>query len=131
MRLLLDTHVFLWWLRDDRRLSRGARAAISATTASVLVSAASIWEIAIKISLRKLEWKSARSVTLEDSIAACGFEELAVTALHAAGVRALPHHHRDPFDRILVAQALAEGARIVSADAALAKYVVPVVAADG
>ncbi|TMB45827.1 MAG: type II toxin-antitoxin system VapC family toxin [Deltaproteobacteria bacterium] len=130
MRLLLDSHVFLWWLRDDRRLSRRARAAIAAPGASVVVSAASIWEIAIKLSLGKLQWRDRPGVTLERSITACGFGELPVTARHAATVRNLPPHHGDPFDRLLVAQALTEDLRIVTADDVFALYGAAVLAAE-
>ncbi len=130
MRLLLDSHVFLWWLRDDRRLSRRARAAIAAPGASVVVSAASIWEIAIKLSLGKLQWRDRPGATLERSITACGFGELPVTARHAATVRNLPPHHGDPFDRLLVAQALTEDLRIVTADDVFALYGAAVLAAE-
>jgi PIN domain nuclease of toxin-antitoxin system len=129
VRLLLDSHVFLWWLRDDRRLARKARAAIAAPTTSVFVSAASIWEIAIKLSVGKLRWRDARGTTLADTITACGFTELPVTASHAAGVRMLPHHHGDPFDRLLVAQALAEGLRVITADDVFLRYGVSVLQA--
>ena len=130
MRLLLDSHVFLWWLRDDARLGRRARAAIAAPRETVLVSAASIWEIAIKLSLGKLRWRSERRVTLEESILACGFGELPVTARHAAAVRTLAPLHGDPFDRLLVAQALTDDLRVVTADQTFHAYGVPVVAAD-
>jgi len=130
VRLLLDSHVFLWWLRDDRRLSRRARAAIAAPGASVVVSAASIWEIAIKLSLGKLQWRDRPGATLERSITACGFGELPVTARHAATVRNLPPHHGDPFDRLLVAQALTEDLRIVTADDVFALYGAAVLAAE-
>lgn len=113
MSLLLDTHVFLWWLRDDRRLGKKARRAIEATTASVSVSAVSIWEIAVKLSVGKLKWRDAGKTTLHTCISDCGFSELAITARHAAAVRDLPFHHADPFDRLLIAQALAERLRIV------------------
>lgn len=130
MSLLLDAHAFLWWLRDDARLGRRARAAIAAPRQQVLVSAASIWEIAIKLSLGKLRWKSGSGTTLDESIAACGFAELPVSGRHAAGVRSLPPHHGDPFDRLLVAQALIEDLRIVTVDEVFVAYGVPIVAAD-
>jgi len=127
MSLLLDSHVFLWWLQDSRQLSRPARRAIGAPTSRVLVSAASIWEIAIKLSIGKLKWRE--GVTLDGSIAACGFTELPITARHAAGVRNLPTHHGDPFDRLLIAQALLEDLRLVTADEVFARYGVPILAA--
>ena len=131
MRLLLDSHVFLWWLRDDRRLSRRARAAIAAPRASVMVSSASVWEIAIKLSLGRLQWKDDPPLALDESIVACGFTELPVTAHHAAAVRMLPHHHGDPFDRLLIAQASAEGLRVATADDVFSAYGVAILPAGG
>jgi len=128
MSVLLDSHVFLWWLQDSRRLSCAARRAIAASSTRVFVSAVSIWEIAIKLSIGKLKWRE--GVTLDRSIAACGFSELAMTAQHAAGVRNLPAHHGDPFDRLLIAQALVERVRIVTADEVFAAYGVPTLAAE-
>ncbi|CAN5760263.1 type II toxin-antitoxin system VapC family toxin [soil metagenome] len=118
MRLLLDTHVFLWTLADDPRLSREARRAMEEAM-EVFVSAASIWEIAIKAALGKLDADPAEFAA---AIEPAGFTELPVSARHAAGVRALPLHHADPFDRLLVAQALAEPMRLLTADAVLARY---------
>jgi PIN domain nuclease of toxin-antitoxin system len=129
MRLLLDSHVFLWWLQDSRRLGRAARRAIQAPTATVFVSAASVWEIAIKQSIGRLRMGSGRSAALDSAISACGFVELPVTARHAASVRELPHHHGDPFDRLLVAQARVEGSYLVTADDQFAPYGVPLVPA--
>ena len=105
VNLLLDTHAFLWWIQDDAQLGARTRAAIERGT--VYVSAATIWKIAIKIQLGKLRWHSTR-VPLDASIAACGFAELAITSIHGARVLKLPRHHGDPFDRLLIAQALAE-----------------------
>ncbi len=122
MRLFLDSHVFLWWLRDDRRLSRTARNIIGAPASEVFVSAASIWEVAIKLSIGKLKWRSAKARDLDTCIEVCGFDELPVTARHATVVRDLPHHHADPFDRLLVAQALCEDLRVVTADETFALY---------
>ena len=129
MNLLLDTHAFLWWIQDDAQLAAPTRAAIERAT--VHVSAATVWEIAIKIPLGKLRWRSTR-IPLETSIAACGFAELAITASHAAKVLQLPRHHGDPFDRILIAQALAEDFTVVTADGAFKTYGVPILdAASG
>jgi len=122
VRLLLDTHVFLWWLRDDRRLGRRARGSIGDPAAVVLVSAASIWEIAIKAAVGKLAWRESPSTTLATCVADCGFAELPVTAAHAAAVRDLPRHHADPFDRLLLAQAANEGLQLVSADDGFRRY---------
>ena len=128
MNLLLDSHVFLWWLQDNRRLARNARRVIAAPSSRVLVSAATIWEIAIKLSIGKLKWTA--GMPLDRSITACGFAELPVTAQHAAGVRNLPAHHGDPFDRVLVSQALVEALRVVTADDVFARYGVPLLAAQ-
>jgi PIN domain nuclease of toxin-antitoxin system len=130
LKLLLDTHAFLWWLADSPRLSRAAIRAIEASTATVFVSAASIWEIAIKLSLGKLRWRTDPGMGLDASIDACGFRELAVTARHAAGVRELPLRHGDPFDRLLVSQALAEGLHMITSDAVFTHYGIATVSAE-
>ena len=116
MRLLLDTHVLIWW-DEGARLSREARSAIR-DAEQVYVSAVSGWEIAIKTALGRL--RPLRSVT--EAIEESGFEELPVRLRHAAALTALPLHHRDPFDRMLVAQASLEGAAIVSKDEELRPY---------
>lgn len=131
MGLLLDTHVFLWWLQESARLSPAARAAIASGANQAWVSAASIWEIAIKSSIGKLKVRDADVQELSTLISAAGFSELPVRAAHAAGVRDLPFHHADPFDRMLVAQARAEGFTIVTADGRFASYGVPLLNAKG
>ena len=108
MRLLLDTHVFLWWLDDDRRLAGDARAKIEAPANKVFVSAVSIWEIALKASVGKLRLTGENTSDLAGLIPLHGFAELAVSARHAAAVRDLPFHHADPFDRLLIVQAALE-----------------------
>ena len=118
MRLLLDTHIFLWAVAGSPRLKPAARRLIESAE-QVYVSAASIWEVAIKARLGKIE---ADPQALAEAIAASGFLELAVRATHAAGVARLAAHHADPFDRLLLAQALAEPLRLVTADAALVPY---------
>lgn len=125
MRLLLDTQVYLWYLADSRKLARKVRARIAAAD-EVWVSAASIWEAAIKSAIGKLH---ATASDLVAGIEASGFDELRVSAQHAARVADLPHHHRDPFDRLLVAQALHEPLHLLTADVFLRKYsdlVVPI-----
>jgi PIN domain nuclease of toxin-antitoxin system len=117
-RLLVDTHALLWWLIDDAGLSQTAREALSDPVNDVLVSTASVWEIAIKRALGKLGAPD----DLPEHIEAQGFGWLAVQAEHAWRVGDLPTHHRDPFDRLLVAQALVEQIPIVSADARFAAY---------
>jgi len=123
VNLLLDTHVLIRW-DEGRRLSPAARRAIHEAE-DVYVSAASAWEIAIKIQLGRLE----PSRTVERAAAESGFLELPVTFRHAARVATLPPHHRDPFDRLLIAQAAEEGLALVSRDPALGAYGITVVPA--
>ena len=118
MRLLLDTHVALWVMTDSPRLSAAARGMLVAAD-EVYVSAASVWEVAIKRSLGKLDFDAALfSSALRDS----GFLPLPITDAHAVGVQALPAHHADPFDRLLVAQAIHEPLRLLTADPLLVPY---------
>ncbi|HTQ79111.1 MAG TPA: type II toxin-antitoxin system VapC family toxin, partial [Thermoanaerobaculia bacterium] len=102
MKLLLDTHAFLWWLADDPKLRAETREAVADPKTVVYVSAASVWEIAVKARLGKLE---AGSANLYEEIGANDFLELPISARHAVLAGALPHHHNDPFDRMLIAQA--------------------------
>lgn len=118
MRLLLDTQIYLWFLADSKRLSRSARQEI-AHADEVMVSAASIWEASIKIVLGKLE---ADTRALAEGIAASGFAELPIRAFHGVAAASLPDHHRDPFDRMLLAQAMTEPLYLLTADAVLARY---------
>ncbi len=118
MRLLLDTHVYLWFVKNDRKLSAKARELI-ASADNVYVSSASIWEIAIKIKLGKLGGKLNELISaIEES----GFQELPITIKHTAYIYELPDAHRDPFDRILVAQAICEPLRFLTADNLLSPY---------
>lgn len=112
MRLLLDTHVVLWWLADDPTLAAAHRTAIGDRSNSVLFSSVNVAEISIRASLGKLEAPS----DLVEQLAAQGFEELPLTAAHAARLRDLPWLHRDPFDRMLVAQAQEEGLTFATVD---------------
>ena len=125
MRLLLDTHTLLWWLLTPGQLSAGAHAAITAPDVAVFVSAASAWEAAIKRALGKLDVPD----DLETQIAAAGFTPLSITLAHGTAAGALPLHHRDPFDRLLIAQARAERLTLVTRDAALAVYGIETLAA--
>ena len=118
MRLLLDTHVLLWAVAGSPRLKPAVRRMIEGADA-VHVSAASIWEVAIKVRLGKLQ---ADPDELADAIDRTGFIELPVRAAHGAAVAKLAPHHNDPFDRLLIAQALAEPLRLLTADEALARY---------
>ena len=119
MRLLLDTHILLWWLADDRKLTRSARAIIANPDNDVLVSAASLWEISIKEALGRLEIELD---DLEAAISRNGFRPLPITFRHALTTGRLPEVHRDPFDRILVAQASVEELRLVSHDRIFERY---------
>lgn len=118
MKLLLDTHIFLWLVEDSPRLTSDARRLITSAE-KILVSSASIWEIAIKIRLGKLK---AEPDQLIEEMLRNGFEELPVYARHAKEVAKLPLHHGDPFDRLLIAQAKTEPTRLLTSDAHLAKY---------
>jgi PIN domain nuclease of toxin-antitoxin system len=115
--LLLDTHVFLWWRTNDVRLTAEAREAI-ATQPIVFVSAASAWEAAIKVALGRLTLPEPFSRGADDS----GFRRLAIAFEHAEAAAALPRHHADPFDRMLIAQAQLEGCTLVTHDRRLAPY---------
>ena len=119
MRLLLDTHAYLWWLTDDRRLGKAARAAIGSPASVVHVSAATLWEIGIKVAVGRLR---VGRLDVVEAIRENGFEELVVTARHAQSASALPRHHDDPFDRMLVAQAQLEDLKLVTRDEALSAY---------
>jgi PIN domain nuclease of toxin-antitoxin system len=119
VRLLLDTHAYLWWLDDAPQLRSAARAAIEAPESVVHVSAASMWEIAIKAQLGRL---GLRNADLTAEIAANGFVELPIRAHHAQRAGALRRHHDDPFDRMLIAQAEIEQLVLVTHDRPLRAY---------
>ena len=118
MRLLLDTHVLLWWLANEPSLVHEAEVAIADPASIVFVSAATAWEIAIKQALGKLE----APTDLERQIEQNRFEPMSITIAHAYSAGTLPRHHDDPFDRMLIAQALAEGLTIVTRDPRLRRY---------
>lgn len=118
MRLLLDTHAFIWWSTDDERLGRKAHHAIENPTNAVHVSAVSAWEIALKRSLGRLDARE----NLVEWIAGSGFAELPIEIGHAVASADLPWHHRDPFDRMLIAQAQLERLTLVTRDTQIAKY---------
>ncbi len=121
MKLLLDTHALLWWWTNDARLSEAARAAIADETNDIWVSAASAWEIATKHRLGKLQEAADAVSRFNDLVAADGFNHLAMNYLHALRAGGYTHEHRDPFDRMLVAQAALEGATLVSCDPVIAQ----------
>ena len=126
MKFLLDTHVLLWWAEDHPRLSDTVRAALSEAENELYFSAASGWEIAIKAGLGKLEIEGNPKHFLFRQLAMNDINELSVTISHAAHVFNLPMHHKDPFDRLLIAQAQLEGLTILSNDAKLRLYQVAV-----
>jgi PIN domain nuclease of toxin-antitoxin system len=118
MRLLLDTHIFLWWVRDDKRLSKISVDKIKEAE-EIYISSASIWEIAIKMRLGKV---SGNMNALVQEIHNSHFLELPITSQHAAATLELPDIHRDPFDRMLLAQALLEPLVFLTGDSKLKKY---------
>lgn len=120
MSLLLDTHVLLWWLANDSALADTARRAI-ASEPNVFVSTATVWEIAIKQSAGKLNAPADLQIQLQRH----SFEPLSITLPHALAAGALPRHHNDPFDRMLIAQATIEGLTLVTRDSRFARYGVP------
>lgn len=117
-RLLLDTHAFLWWISDDLQLGDRARDTIADTRNDIYVSAASGWEIAIKKSISKITAPDNLDAIVEDA----GFLHLPITFFHGEQAGNLPQHHKDPFDRMLVAQAQAEGLTIVTRDQHIPMY---------
>ena len=130
MNLLLDTHVFLWWLDDNPRLGPIARRHITSPGNDIWISAASAWEIAIKAGLGRLELGEPPEECLPREIENGGFRHLDITMRHALAVRTLPRHHADPFDRLLVAQAQQEGFQIITSDGAIRNYDVATLPAD-
>ena len=114
MRLLLDTHTLLWWLDGDRRLSRRARSRIADETNVVLISAASAWEITTKARIGRLPGALEVASDVAGAVASQGFASLDITILHAQRAGRLPGDHRDPFDRMLIAQAQLEDIPLVS-----------------
>jgi PIN domain nuclease of toxin-antitoxin system len=119
LKLLLDSHAFLWWLAEDPKLSAGARQAVADPATTVYVSAATIWELSLKAALGRLDLDG---TDLVEEIAGNGLVELPMTARHSLAAAYLPPHHGDPFDRMLIAQAQIEGLTVVSRDAAFRAY---------
>ena len=128
MKLLLDTHALVWWLSDDRRLGQGSRTLIADPGNDILVSVVSLWEIVVKLRVGKLE---ADIGAIERAIVRDGFRRLAITPAHLAVLADLPLHHRDPFDHLLVAQALDEDALLVSEDQNMPLYPVRLMTCSG
>lgn len=127
MKLLLDTHAFLWWVTDDNRLSATAGRRISDPRNDVFFSAVSAWEIVVKAALGRLTLAEAPDRFVPRQVEINAFTPLPLQVAHATNVWNLPQHHRDPFDRLLVAQALTEGLSIVTSDAKMRRYPVKIV----
>jgi PIN domain nuclease of toxin-antitoxin system len=121
MRLLLDTHILLWAVGDPAKLTRAARQILLDPANVILFSAASIWEIAIKSQLRRSDFVADPDAIARAAVQS-GFDELPVRAQHCALTARLPAHHRDPFDHLLIAQAMTEPARLLTVDSALRPY---------
>lgn len=122
MNILLDTHAFLWFIAGSENLSDKARELIEDEANHVFLSAASLWEMAIKVSLGKLTLTEPFETLIPEQLAVNGIELLAISVPHATRVASLPFHHRDPFDRLLIAQALTEEIPIISGDEAFDAY---------
>jgi PIN domain nuclease of toxin-antitoxin system len=122
VQALLDTHALLWWILDDPLLSRAARKVISDTRNTILISAASAWEVATKVRLGKLPIAADLANDFAQCIEGEGFEPLEITVDHATRAGLLPEHHKDPFDRMLIAQSQAENIAIISKDKLFDSY---------
>jgi PIN domain nuclease of toxin-antitoxin system len=126
VKALLDTHTFIWWASDDQSLSQTARIVIGDRTNEVFFSAVSTWEMAIKIALGKLRLSMPLDILVLSQISQHQFKPLRVSYDHTFQVQALAQHHRDPFDRLLIAQAMVEGLTILTRDPEFSRYGVAV-----
>jgi len=126
VRLLLDTHTLLWLVSDDPQLSQSARESLVEPDNDLLLSPATYWELAIKISIGKYRLSDPLAEYIDEAIRLYGLSILPITPKHAETIVGLPHHHKDPFDRILIAQAIVEEVPLVSSDKAFAAYPVNV-----
>jgi PIN domain nuclease of toxin-antitoxin system len=122
VNILLDTHVLIWWVRDNARLGKSARSLIQSEETLVWISAASIWEISIKTALRRLEVLASFEAELHQELESSGFRPLMIDFDHAFAIRNLPLHHNDPFDRMLIAQAQCENLILITADPQIRVY---------
>jgi len=127
VRLLLDTSAFLWWITDSDRLSRRAREVLASGLNEIFFSAVSAWEIAVKAGLGRIRLPDDPERFIPEQLTANAFQILPLHMRHALRVFALPNYHRDPFDRMLVAQAQSEGLALLSGDAQFGRYSVEVV----
>jgi PIN domain nuclease of toxin-antitoxin system len=131
VKVIIDTHCWLWSLLDPQRLSPSSRALIADGTTAIYLSAASAWEIAIKSSLGKLKLPEAPELFVPSRMVLQSVQALPISQAHALRVGVLPPHHRDPFDRLLVAQAQLEEVALLTADPALRAYDVEIIWAGG
>lgn len=122
MKLLLDTHAFLWFAADDPRLSPAAKSAIEDPSSETYLSVASVWEMAIKVSLGKLRLDKGVMEFITEQLSRNAFALLSIELAHVAKVADLPFHHRDPFDRLLVAQCLVQDMPLITRDPAVELY---------
>lgn len=122
MRILLDSHAFLWFILGDQRLSDRARVAIAAADTDVLISPATLWEMAIKVRLGRYTLPGPFGPFMDTQLTSNRIRLLPIEVRHTAILASMPFHHRDPFDRLIVAQALAESIGLVSVDAMLDAY---------
>ncbi|MCS6845749.1 MAG: type II toxin-antitoxin system VapC family toxin [Caldilineales bacterium] len=127
MRALLDTHAFLWWITNDPRLTARVQKTVQNPGNLIFLSAASGWELAIKASIGKLHVSQDLDTFISEQLTLNRIDVLPVLMSHALFVRKLPAHHRDPFDRLLVAQSLVEGMPLITSDPLIAKYSVQVI----
>jgi PIN domain nuclease of toxin-antitoxin system len=127
VKALLDTHAFLWTVTDDRRLSQAARAVIADGANEIFLSAVSMWEVVLKAAAGKLHIEGRATRFLEDQIKRTRLSPLAILPSHVFRVESLPALHRDPFDRLLIAQAQVENLPLITADDEIARYAVQVV----
>ena len=122
MRFIIDTHIFLWALTDDDKLSKKARLLVEDVNHQLVISIASLWEMAVKVSIGKLEQKRTFTELIEISVRGKGIELLPIMPAHLDAVATLPLHHRDPFDRLIIAQGVAETLPILTNDKVFAAY---------
>jgi PIN domain nuclease of toxin-antitoxin system len=122
MKYLLDTHAFLWFAEDNMRLSKTAKEIIADYRNNIYLSSASVWEISIKISIGKLKLKKDLNKFISENIIQYGFTPIAVTIPHTIEIAKLPEIHKDPFDRILIAQSIVEKIQIITSDKYINKY---------
>lgn len=127
MRVLLDTHTFLWWIIDDPHMSPRARDIMSNSSHELFLSAASCWEIAIKAKIGRIKLPDKPHVFVAEQMALNTIQGLPIQISHALHVFNLPHHHRDPFDRIIIAQAQLEKLTILTSDSLISKYKVKII----